>query len=69
MQSYLIVCDNPAADGPEYVGPFPSRIEAEEYAKEWIGCRTSIAEIDPPAMETRASVNRKIATGEWTGVL
>jgi hypothetical protein len=64
MVQYLLVCDNPAADGPEYVGPFPSVEEAEAYAHEWIGCPAVVAEIEPPAMETNVSMRRRIAAGE-----
>jgi hypothetical protein len=63
MVQYLLVCDNPAADGPEYVGPFCSEVEAKEYAASWIGCPAIVAEIEPPAMETTASMRRKIQAG------
>jgi hypothetical protein len=65
MVQYLLVCDNPAADGPEYVGPFPSVEEAEEYAHKWIGCPAVVAELEPLAMETTASLRRKTEAGDF----
>lgn len=64
METCIIVTGNPV-DGSEYVGPFPNATEAAEYADQFIGCDYWIASIDPPAMETRASIERKTAAGEW----
>ena len=64
METCIIVTGNPV-DGSEYVGPFPNVAEATEYAERFIGCDYWIANIDTPAMETRASIERKTASGEW----
>lgn len=63
-ETCIIVTGNPAG-GAEFVGPFPSVAEASEYAERFVGCEYSIASVDPPAMETSASINRKVASGEW----
>lgn len=63
-ETCIIVTGNPV-DGAEFVGPFPSVAEASEYAGRFVGCEYWIASVDPPAMETSASVNRKVASGEW----
>lgn len=62
-ETCIIVTGNPI-DGAEFVGPFPSVAEASEYAERFVGCEYWIASVDPPAMETSSSVNRKVASGE-----
>lgn len=62
-ETCIIVTGNPV-DGAEFVGPFPSVAEASEYAERFVGCEYWIASVDPPAMETSSSVNRKVASGE-----
>lgn len=64
MKTCIIVTGNPV-DGHEYVGPFPNGAEATEYAERFIGCDWWIAPIDYPAMETRASIERKTAAGQF----
>lgn len=64
MQAFIIVTGDTVA-GFEYVGPFVNEAEAVEYAEQFIGSEWSIAPIDSPAMETRSSVERKTASGEW----
>jgi hypothetical protein len=63
-ETCIIVTGNPVG-GAEFVGPFPNVAEASEYADRFVGCDYWIANIAPPAMETSASVNRKVASGEW----
>lgn len=64
METCIIVTGNPV-DGHEYVGPFQSAAEAMEYADRFVGSAWWIATIDPPAMETRGSIERKTAAGEF----
>jgi hypothetical protein len=64
METCIIVTGNPV-DGSEYVGPFPNATEATQYAEQFVAGGYWVANIDPPAMETRASIERKTASGEW----
>jgi hypothetical protein len=49
-------------DGTRLIGPFPNRCEADEYAAEWIDGPTEVVELEPPAMETKSSMQRKDRT-------
>jgi hypothetical protein len=60
----ILVVGNLSA-GFRFVGPFPSFDEAAEYADSFIDDTNWIATLDYPAMETRASIQRKTASGEW----
>lgn len=65
MDTTCIIVAGNLADGFRFVGPFPSFDEAAEYAERFIDDNTWISTLDAPAMETRASIERKTAAGEW----